>query len=110
MELTDYHCPNCGSQELTVEQLTWNLQDYNAADNDWSCSYHFDYETEYILRASCKDCEQDVTQHLTANGLMRFHNEPEPVDLCDCDGGEQGDGLCAIPHQPHCATLREDLE
>jgi hypothetical protein len=24
---------------------------------------------------------------------------------CDCDGGDQGDGLCAIPHEPHCKSL-----
>ncbi len=23
---------------------------------------------------------------------------------CDCNGGDQGDGLCATPHEPHCAT------
>ena len=22
--------------------------------------------------------------------------------VCICDGGDQGDGLCAIPHEPHC--------
>jgi hypothetical protein len=27
----------------------------------------------------------------------------EPQPECTCSGGEQGDGLCAIPHEDHCA-------
>lgn len=25
---------------------------------------------------------------------------------CDCDGGDQGDGLCSIPHERQCASLK----
>lgn len=26
---------------------------------------------------------------------------------CCCDGGEQGDGLCALPHEPHCPRFEK---
>jgi hypothetical protein len=34
-----------------------------------------------------------------ANALRRWAKEPPD---CTCDGGEQGDGLCALPHDESC--------
>lgn len=28
-------------------------------------------------------------------------------NVCDCNGGEQGDGLCALPHEATCASLTQ---
>lgn len=41
-----------------------------------------------------------------AEGLLQHLRESYTENPCDCDGGDQGDGLCAIPHQQHCASLK----
>ena len=38
---------------------------------------------------------------LRAN-LVATQDQVDGWSRCICDGGDQGDGLCAIPHEPHC--------
>lgn len=58
----------------------------------------------------------DAGRWIGADGLSRAVSDlavalaegEDTPPVCDCNGGEQGDGLCALPHEPTCASLKRE--
>lgn len=106
MNREDFRCPGCGGAQFTVEQLTWNKQDYDASQDDWSVSYDFDWETEYPQRMLCAnaECERDVTADWQRLELMQFFSDPYEADL---DIDDEDDDGCP-KNDPDCTAKNGD--
>lgn len=58
-----------------------------------------DYNQQFgELRYSWNDDDILFLVALVDGLRLEIGDKPE----CTCDGGDQGDGLCAIPHEPTC--------
>lgn len=104
-------CPDCGSMQFFVEQLTWNRQAYDAADPEgdcWGSTDHGGEYEDYPLRAVCQECERDCTLLLAAANVSTFYcdpeldtvrNNPAPAGLVKRPGVEAG---CGTPTCRDC--------
>lgn len=82
-QVAPLRCPDCGSMQFVVEQLTWGRQDYDASDPDRNCwgesDHGMEYE-DYPLRAVCAECESDCTAQFAAAHVTTFYREPQLAD------------------------------